>query len=202
MLAEHRLQLLDRRAGLLILGNPTTHPDHVRERPICDALAIGETTTAVPVGDLGQPVHVLEELPCQPGLADTCDPDKRDEMGSALVDDAVKELLDESQLPIAADEWRLEALGLQRAASTGHNTECARKRVETALALLLVRAGSRVGERLRRRAPGRVADVDRPWRGDRLNPRRCVDEVAGHHPLPLGSERDGRLSGQYPGTSP
>src|SRR5262245_57167141 len=123
-------------------------------------------------------------------------------MGGVLVDGAVKELLDESKLPVAADERRLETLGLQRPSRTGHNPQCSEERVEPALALELVRSGVLVGDGLLCRTPRRLSDVDRAGWGDRLDPRRGVDEVAGHHSLALGSERDGRLSRKDAGAGP
>ena len=48
---------------LLVLDDPRAHPHHVRERPVGDALAVGEAAAAVPVRRLDDPVEVLVELP-------------------------------------------------------------------------------------------------------------------------------------------
>ena len=60
-------------------------------------------------------------------------------------------------------------------------------------------AGFLVEDRLLARAARRIADEDRARLGRRLDPGRRVDEVAGHHPLALGSDRDGSLAGQDAG---
>ena len=66
VLLDDRGELLPRRPRLLVLGDPGPHPHHVRKRPVGDTLAVGETPSAVPVGDLGEPVEVLVELPREP----------------------------------------------------------------------------------------------------------------------------------------
>ena len=49
VLLERRVQLRERRRRLLVLGDPAAHPHHVGERPVGDALAVGEAAAAVPV---------------------------------------------------------------------------------------------------------------------------------------------------------
>ena len=117
MLAHDGPQLLERRGRLFVLGDPAPHANHVSQCPVGDALAVGEATAAMPVRDLGKPVHVLEELPREPRLAYTGDPDDRHEMRRAFVDGAVEELLHQTQFAVAADERRLEPFGFQRPAS-------------------------------------------------------------------------------------
>ena len=114
VLLDDRGELGERRARLLVLDDPRAHPDHVRERPVGDALAVGEAAAAVPVRDLDDPVEVLVELPAEPRLADPGDPGDRDEVRLALVGAGVEELLDLAQLTVAADERRLEPGRLQR----------------------------------------------------------------------------------------
>ena len=55
----------------------------------------------------------------------------------------------------------------------------------------------RVGDRRLGRAPRRLADEHRARLGAGLDARRGVDEVAGHHALVAGAERDGGLAGEH-----
>ena len=73
-------QLRERRLRRLVLGDPRAHPHHLGERPVGDALAVGEAAAAVPPEVVGEPVDVLLELPGEPRLADAGDADDRDEV--------------------------------------------------------------------------------------------------------------------------
>ena len=117
MLVERRVQLLQRRGGLVVLGDPAAHAHHVGERPVRDAVAVGEAAAAMPVDDLLDPVEVLVELPGEARLADAGDAGHRHELRTLLVGGRVEELLDLPELAVAADERRLEALRLERARS-------------------------------------------------------------------------------------
>src|SRR5204863_8168566 len=88
--------------------DPGPHAHHLGERPVRDAVPVGETAAAVPVDVADQPVDVALELRREPCLADPGDPDDRDELRPALVARGVEEALDQAQLPLAADERRLE----------------------------------------------------------------------------------------------
>ena len=85
VLLDRRAELRERRLGRLLLEDPRAHPHHLRERPVGDALAVGETAAAVPPEVVGEPVHVLLELPGEARLADPGDPDDRDELRLALL---------------------------------------------------------------------------------------------------------------------
>ena len=113
MLAQRRAQLLEAGVGALVLGDAAPHPHHVRERPVGDALAVGEAAAAVPVDALRDPVEVLVELPREPRLADAGDPGDREQVRLALVRRRVEEVLDLAQLAAAADERRFETVGLE-----------------------------------------------------------------------------------------
>ena len=58
---------------VVVLGDAGAHAHHVRERPVGDALAVGETAAAVPVDVVDEAVEVLVELPREPRLADPGD---------------------------------------------------------------------------------------------------------------------------------
>ena len=97
------------RRGLLALGDPRTHTDHLGERPEDHAFAVREAAAAVPPHVLLEPVHVLEELPAQARLADAGDAGDRDELRAALVGRGVEELLHEPELAVTPDERGLDA---------------------------------------------------------------------------------------------
>ena len=84
-LVEHRREL---RLGFLrrvLLGDERAHPHHFGQRPVRDAVPVGEAATAMPPGGVGEAVDVLLELPGEPGLADPADPDHRDELRLSLL---------------------------------------------------------------------------------------------------------------------
>ena len=98
-------------AGLVVLGDAAAHPHHVGERPVRDAVAVGQAAAAVPVDgslrcrrstcrtpttsrDLPMPPMPVTETSCAlPSL-------RR----------GVEEILDRAQLAVASDERRLEAV--------------------------------------------------------------------------------------------
>ena len=100
---------------LFVLADPAAHPHHVRERPVGDALAVGEAAAAVPV-DAGRGRRSTCRTPT-PGATCRSRRSRSPRPGApALVGAGVEEILDLAQLAVAADERRLEALRLQRAA--------------------------------------------------------------------------------------
>ncbi len=117
-------------------------------------------------------------------------------MRLALLGGGVEELLDLAELPVAADEGRLEPGRLERAAGARDDPQRPPERHEPVLPLQLEGARLLVDDRLLGGAPCRLADENRAGLGDRLHARRRVDEVAGDHPLPLGAERDRGLAGK------
>ena len=115
-----------------------------------------------------------------------------------LLAGGVEQVLDEPELAVAPDERRLEALGaLSAAERAGDDAQRALRVHGLRLALQLVDAGVLVGDRGLGGASGRVADEHLAGLGDRLDPRRGVDEVAGDHALAHGAEGDGGLAGQH-----
>ena len=193
---ERGANLLSGRGGVLAFDDPGAHAHHLRERPERDALAVREAAAAMPPDAFLEPVHVLEELPAEPGLADACDPRDRDEVRALLVGGRVEELLDEPQLPVATDERRLEPGRLERSASAGGDAESTPERHGLVLALELVGPGGGVGDCRLRRALRRLADEHGPGLGGRLDAGCRVDHVARDHALPLGAERDRGLAGE------
>jgi hypothetical protein len=70
----------------------------------------------------------------------------------------------------------------------------------TRSALQVEVAGRLVDNRLLAHAACPLADEHRPRVGGRLDPRRGVDDVTGHHPLALRADRHRRLTGHHAGT--
>ena len=194
---ESGVELRPRRFVVLALGDACAHPDHLGERPVRHAVAVGQAAAAVPGHVLGDAVEVLVELPGEPRLADAGDAGDREQMRLVLVGAGVEELLREPQLAVAADERRLEALRLQSAGPTGGHAESTPELHRLRLALQLVETRVGVRDRRFRCPPCRIADEHRVRIGCTLHTRGRVDEVARDHALPCGAEVDGRLAGQH-----
>ncbi len=113
--------------------------------------------------------------------------------------DRVELLLELPQLLVAADERRLERVRASVAAALRDDAERLPRRDGAGLALERVVADGLEHDRRLRRAPGGLADQHGARLGDALQPGRGVDEVAGHHALVGGAQRDRRLAGQQPG---
>ena len=68
VLLERRMQLGCCRRRVLLLDDACAPAHHLGERPVGDALAVGQAPPSVPPDLLGQPVDVLEELPSRRDL--------------------------------------------------------------------------------------------------------------------------------------
>ena len=199
VLVERGMQLRERDRGVIVLGDPAPHADHVCERPVGDALAVGQAPAAMPVDDLFDAVEVLVELPGEPGLADAGDSGDRDELSPALVGADVEELLDLAELPVAADERRFESVRLERPGAARDDAERAPEPGLAVLALELERACLLVGDRLVGCPAGRLADEHRARVGHGLDARGGVDEVSRDHSLARGAKGHCSLPGQDAG---
>src|SRR5439155_24299210 len=113
------VQLRQRGGPVLAFQDPGPTTDHLRQRPVRHALAVRQAPAPVPEEQALQPVHVLEELPAEPGLADPGNAGHLDQVSLPVLDRRVEEILYDLQLAIATDERRLESLGLHQAASAG-----------------------------------------------------------------------------------
>ena len=189
-LAQAGLQLRERGRRILRLGDARTHPDHLGERPVRHAFAVCEAPAAVCVYTLGDPVDVLVEFPAQPGFADPGDANHGDEVSLALLGAGVEQILDETQLPVPADERRLEPFRFLRASDHCHDAERAPQPHRFRLAPQRMLAGVRIHDSRLGCAPGGLADEHRSGRRLGLDPGGGVDEVTRHHPLRVGPEGD------------
>ena len=160
------------------------HAHHLGERPVRDALAVGEAAAAMPPDGVGDAVDVLLELPAEPRLADAGDAGDR-RRAARLRSSArrVEQLLDEAQLAVAADERRLETGRLRWPPRAGDDAQRAPQPDRLGLALELVLARVLEHDRRLGRAPRRLADEQRAGLGRCLDARGRVDEVARDHAL-------------------
>ena len=196
---DHGPQLLHRRFVRLVLGDSGPHPHHLGERPERNAVAVRETAPAVPVDARHEPVHVLLELPRQPGLPDARDTEDRDERCPTVVCAGVEQILQHPELSLTPDEGRLEAAGSSAAAARGYHARRTPQFDRLGFALELVDAGALVDDRGLRRAPRHVADEHLSGLRSGLHTRGRVHEVARDHSLAPGAERHRGLAGQHPG---
>ena len=148
VLVHRRRELLAGRLRRLVLADQAAHAHHVRERPVGDALAVGEAAPAVPPDGVDDAVEVLVELPGEARLADAGDSGDGHQVGAAVVRRRVEEVLDQLELAVAADERGLEPGRLEGARPRGDHPERAEQRDLLRLALELVRACLLVGDRL------------------------------------------------------
>ena len=197
VLDECRAQLLAGRVGTLFLGDPAAHANHVRQRPVGDAVSVGEATSAVPPDLLDDPVEVLVELPHEPRLAGAGNAGDRDEVRLPVLGGGVEEVLQQLELALAADERSLQAGGLQGPSAAGDDTERPPQRDRLGLALELVKPRLVVRDRLPGRPSGRLSDEHRAGFRGGLDSRGRVDEVPGDHALAFRADRHGGLAGQY-----
>ena len=145
-----------------------------------------------------EPVEVLLELPREARLAHSGGADDRQRGGRCRSSDGgVEELLREAKLALAPDERRLEADRPALAAAVCDDAQRAPELHRLGLALELALAGRRIGDRRLGRPVRRLADEHGAGRRGGLDARRGVDEVAGDHPLALGSDRDRGLAGEH-----
>src|SRR6266508_2359934 len=160
VLLDRRVQLRERLCRRIVLRDSGAHPHHLGERPVRDAVAVGEAAAAMPPDVLNEAVDVLLELPGQARLADAGYTDHRDEARAPVVRGRVEQVLDEPELPIAADERRLEpdraTLAAPRPDDSRRTPELDRLRFP----LQPVRTRVLVDDRRLRRPLGRFADED------------------------------------------
>ena len=100
----------------------------------------------------------------------------------------VQQLLEQTELAIATDEWRLEARGTERAAGRGDDMASAPQAFRVGLTLQLVHPGVVVDDCRLGCNARRITDVHGPGLSDGLDPGRRVDEVTRDHPLSPDTE--------------
>ncbi len=143
-----------------------------------------------------QSVHVLEELPAQPGLADASYPGHLHEMRPAIVSAREKEVLHQLELPLAPDERRLKPFRFHATANAGHDAVGLPQMHGFSFALQRMHANVPVRYRGISRALRGLAHEHAPGLRRRLDARGGVDEIPGHHPLPGGAQVHCRFAGE------
>ena len=93
---------------LLVDRHPLSH--HLRKRPVRHAFSMRQAPPRMPQNRVRQPVDVVEELPAQTRLADARFAGDGDQSCAAALERTVKQLLDQPQVTVTADERRVEAL--------------------------------------------------------------------------------------------
>ncbi len=181
------------------LADPDPVADHVGQRPEGETLAVGGRPGPVPEDLLDHPVDVLLELPDEPALADAGLPEDRDEPDRALLADGMKELLDDAERAVPADQRSLGQLAPSEPAAEGHDLARLPGLDRLALAPQRPVAGRLEGDRPRRDPMGGVVDQDRPGSGRGLESRGRVHDVAGDHPLADRADGHGGLAAHHPG---
>ena len=178
----------------VVLADEQPRPDHLRERPVADALAVGEAATGVPEDVAGEAVDVLEELPGEAGLPDTGHARDEHEAGGAALGGSVEELLHQAEFVVPPAERRLEDPGALRAGDGGHDAGRLIEAEGLALAFQVVLAGVGVGDGRRRGVSCGLVDVAGAGGGHRLDPGSGVDAIADDEAF-LRRLRRGRLAG-------
>ena len=194
-------ELGPRHVDRFVLDDAGTHPHHLVEGPVRNPFAICKTAASMPPDRLGDAVEVLEEFPGQPRLSDTGNTDDRHQTRSVFFAGAVQQLLEKAELAITPDERRLESGRPLRSSGGGHHPLGAPQTQWLGLALELMLALIRIDDCRFAGDTGRVADVNSPGSGGRLDPRCRIDQVSGDAALAAHTERHGGLAGQHPSPS-
>ena len=157
---------------------PAARLDHLGERPVGDALAVGQAAA----GEHGRALEPGDELAREPALADAGLAVDREQVRAAVADGALERVLEQLELGVAPDERRRRRPDeLLAVADAGRAPD----RSGSATSAQLARAGGLELDRGRARAgsapgPTRISSGRRQL----LEPRRDVDGLAG---------REGRL---------
>ena len=108
-LSQHRRSFSNASDGGRVVADPGRGLDHRRERPVGDALAVGQRTTA----QRGHALGALDELGDEPRLADARLAEDGDEARAAVADRARERVLEQLELLLAADEPRVRDTALR-----------------------------------------------------------------------------------------
>jgi hypothetical protein len=142
----------------------------------------------VPVRVLDEAIEVLAELPGQSGLADTGGAGHGHEPDAPIAARGMEQILEQSELVVPADEWRLEGARAVSPAQPGDDPHRAPGRHRRRLALELLITGRLERDGTRGRAHGGFADEDRTLRRAGLEAGGGVDQVTRDHALPDGTD--------------
>ena len=167
------------------LGIDAERNEHLDERPVGDALAIGEAAAAKDVGSLPD---TLEEVGDEARLADAGRTEEREELTGAIGDRILEGAPETLPFPLAAHERRGEvACDRQRVTEDVEEPICVDRR---GLSLQLQRRERLDDDRIADEKSRLGPDENLAVGGALLEPRGDVDRVAGDERLSLSAHDD------------
>ena len=169
--------------GVLALGDPRPHAHHLPQRPEGDPLTVGGRAALLPVDGRSQTVHVFEELPGQPALADSGETGHRHQSDPLLPHGGVEQLLEKTQFLLPADKGWLGSLRSPDTSALCHHALSPPDRDGLRLAFECEWVKCGEGDRPAGGSHRRLAHQHTARAGSRLQARRGVHEVPGDHPL-------------------
>ena len=165
-------QLRDRLLDRIVVRDPGRDLDHLGERPVGDALAVGKRAA----DEDARLFDALEELAREPALPDPGLAVDREEVRALVLDHAAERVLEQLELEVAADERRGDR---RRPAVAVADLEQAPGELRLAEALQVDRADLLGLDDAGRQPPRERPDDDLAGFAGLLEPRRDVDRLAG-----------------------
>ena len=190
-------QLAHRGSRRIRLQDPRLGLDDLGERPEGDALAVCETSSLAPSGEVGQVVDVAAQLPDHPRLAHPGLTADGDDLTGPLPDQPVEGVGEQAELAVATDEGGAVVFDIHSEPSGGNEGDPHRQRLP--LPAHHHRGSFLVPERSPGRPVSRFVDQHRPRRGLVLQPGGGVDHVTDEALAVHGRALDGddRLPGAH-----
>ncbi len=185
----------------LVRGHAGRLADHLHQRPVGDALAVGQAAS----GEHRRPRrHRLTELPDHPGFSDAGGTEQGEQVAGAFLDHLFEDVAQATAFPVPADHRCGEAVRGEPRAGADAGVRQADQAVGPQRGLLALddQGSDRFAPHIRTDHPqGRVGDEDLVGVGGLLQPGRDVDRVPGH--AAAGARpADGDLAGVDPDADP
>ena len=165
-------QLRDRLLDRVVVRDPGRDLDHLGERPVGDALAVGKRAA----DEDARLFDALEELACKPALPHAGLAVDREEVRALVPDHAAERVLEQLQLELAGDERRCDR---GRAAVAFQDLQQPPGELRLGEALQVDRADLLGLDHADGQPSGEGPNEDLSRRGGLLEPRRDVDGLAG-----------------------
>ena len=167
------MQLLERLLERVVVGDARGGLDHLRQRPVRDALAVREAAAR----EDARALEAVDELARQPALPDARLAEDGEQVGAAVAHGAIEGVLQQLELGLAPDERRARASGPRPAVDRTHHAPGAKWAADP---LELERPGVLDDEARPRKAVRRRPDEDLPRTRGLLKARGEVHRLAGH----------------------
>ena len=168
---------------VVVLGDPQTLTDHLRQRPIHQTVAIRQTPTAMPPHPVGQPVDVFLELPTEPRLAHPRRARHHHQPRHTTLRRRMEQLAQSTHLRTPPRQRRLQTVDALHTPHARHHPHRPPQMLRFRLALERVSTLVVIADRVRRQPTRRPIHPHRPRRSGALDPRRRVHRVTRDHPL-------------------